>query len=120
MASNSHEIEIKLPAGSVREASRRLRDAGFHISKKRVFEKNTLYDTEGLDLRRSSQLLRLREIGKNYKLTFKGIPEIGKYKSREEIETGIADGSAFAAILDRLGYAPVFRNLGRDPDWNLP
>lgn len=109
MASNSREIEIKLPIESARAGRRRLREAGFQIAKKRVFEKNTLYDTEGLDLRRSSRLLRVREIGKTYKVTFKGAPEVSKHKSREEIETEIDDGRAFAEILRRLGYAPVFR-----------
>lgn len=109
MASSSREIEIKLPVESVSEARRRLREAGFYIVKKRVFEKNTLYDTEGLDLRRSSRLLRVRESGKSYKLTFKGVPEVSKHKSREEIETEIDDGPAFAEILERLGYAPIFR-----------
>lgn len=109
MASNSREIEIKLSVESAREARSRLLGAGFQLAKKRLFEKNTLYDTEGFDLRRSSCLLRVREAGTSYKLTFKGVPEVGKYKSREEIETDIDDGPAFEAILARLGYSPVFR-----------
>ena len=109
MASNSREIEIKLPVESAREARSRLLGAGFHLAKKRLFEQNTLYDTESFDLRRSSCLLRVREAGASYKLTFKGVPEVGKHKSREEIETDIGDGPAFEAILIRLGYAPVFR-----------
>jgi adenylate cyclase, class 2 len=109
MASSNREIEIKLPAGSVNEARRRLRAAGFRVSKKRVFERNTLYDTPAADLRRSGRLLRVREIGKSFKLTFKGMPEPGKHKSREEIESDICDGRAFAVILTRLGYLTVFR-----------
>lgn len=109
MASNGREIEIKLPSANVNEARRRLRAAGFRVSKKRVFEKNILYDTAAAKLRHSAQLLRMREIGKIFKLTYKGTPEPGKHKSREEIETDIADGQAFDDILTRLGYLPVFR-----------
>ena len=108
MASNGRELEIKLPTTGVNEARHRLRAAGFRVSKKRVFEKNILYDRAAADLRHSAQLLRMREIGKSFKLTYKGTPEPGKHKSREEIETGVADGPAFDAILARLGYLPTF------------
>jgi adenylate cyclase class 2 len=43
-------------------------------------------------------------------LTFKGPYRVdGGIKSREEIEAGSADGSALRAILNRLGFVPVFR-----------
>jgi adenylate cyclase, class 2 len=109
MASDGREIEIKLSVAGVREARRLLRAAGFDVSKPRVFEKNTVYDTAVSDLRQYARLLRVRITGKDYKLTYKGPPEPGKYKSREEIETLIGDASAFTAILQRLGYLPVFR-----------
>lgn len=109
MASNGHETEIKLPAADVNQARALLRAAGFRISKRRVFETNAIYDTAARDLRNSARLLRLRYVGAEYILTYKGVPEPGKHKSREEIETKIADGAAFAAVLDRLGYSPVFR-----------
>lgn len=109
MASDGREIEIKLAVESLKDARRRLREAGFQIAKKRVFETNTLYDTEGLDLRRTQRLLRVRTAGHSFLITYKGPPEAGKHKSREEIETSAGDGAAFAAILERLGYAPTFR-----------
>lgn len=109
MASDGHETEIKLAVESARAARRRLRAAGFAVSKKRLFERNTIYDTEGLDLRRTSRLLRIRESGKRWVLTYKGVPETGRHKSREEIETSVEDGAALAAIVTRLGYSPTFR-----------
>ena len=109
MSVEGREIEIKLPSSGVEEAERKLRAAGFRIAKERVLEENTLYDTAATELRHSSRLLRLRQIGNTYKLTYKGTPEPGKHKSREEIETDIADGRAFDAILARLGYLQVFR-----------
>jgi adenylate cyclase, class 2 len=109
MASNGREIEIKLAVPDVDEARRRLRKAGFRLVKQRVLERNTVYDTEGFDLRRGSKMLRLREAAKRSILTFKGAPEPGKHKSREEIETGVADPAALRGILARLGYAAAFR-----------
>lgn len=109
MAHNGHEIEIKLAAPSVEEARAILRAAGFRVSKRRVYEQNTVYDTAARDLRNSARLLRLRHVGRACTLTYKGPPEPGRHKSREEIETAIADGDAFSAVLDRLGYSPTFR-----------
>ena len=109
MANDGRETEIKLAADSLKVARRRLRAAGFQVVKRRVFENNTVYDTDAADLRRSTRLLRLREVGKNFKLTYKGEPEPGKHKSKEEIETDVADGAAFVTILQRLGYLPRFR-----------
>ena len=109
MSIEGREIEIKLPSSGVEEAERKLRAAGFRIAKERVLEENTLYDTATTELRHLSRLLRLRQIGNTYKLTYKGTPEPGKHKSREEIETDVADGQAFDAILARLGYLQVFR-----------
>jgi adenylate cyclase class 2 len=48
-------------------------------------------------------------IGGGAKLTYKGPPEGGKHKSREELELDLSDADAIAAILDRLAYHPVFR-----------
>jgi adenylate cyclase class 2 len=109
MASDGREIEIKLPAAGVTEARRLLRANGFRVITPRIFEQNTVYDTAASTLRRARRLLRVRQIGRTYKLTYKGPPQPGKHKNREEIETGLADGSAFAGILSRLGYSPSFR-----------
>ena len=41
-------------------------------------------------------------------VTYKGPPQGGNHKSREEIETAVSDGAAFAQILAALGYQPSF------------
>jgi adenylate cyclase class 2 len=109
MASGSHETEIKLAVSGVREGRRLLRQAGFRVVKRRLFESNTLFDTARLTLRNARRLLRVRETGGKTKLTFKGTPLISRHKSREELELSIEDARLFAAILDRLGYRPTFR-----------
>jgi adenylate cyclase class 2 len=109
MASSGREVEIKLAARSVEDAKRRLRAAGFRVCKRRVFEQNTVFDTASFELRQSACLLRVREAGRTYTLTYKGVPTAGKHKDREEIETSVEDGRTFATILARLGYLPSFR-----------
>ncbi len=103
------EVEIKLRVPSVEEAKRRLRSAGFRVSKRRIFESNTVFDTPSLELRAASRLLRLRQSGNAHILTFKGAPSPGRHKTREEIETSLGDGEAFREILNRLGYRAVFQ-----------
>jgi adenylate cyclase class 2 len=109
MPHNDHEVEIKLAAPGAAEARRMLRAAGFRVSKRRVLEKNTVFDTASQALRKSARLLRVREIGKIAKLTYKGPPDGGKYKSREELELDVSDTRTIGAIFDRLAYHPAFR-----------
>ena len=101
---SSLETEIKLAVADVREAKRSLVQNGFRISRRRVFERNLVFDTGERELRGSGKLLRLRQAGKRARLTFKGPPESGKHKRREEREVAIGDLPEFQAILERLGY----------------
>ncbi|HEY1207533.1 MAG: class IV adenylate cyclase [Bryobacteraceae bacterium] len=103
------EVEIKLRLTGVDEGRRRLRQAGFRVSRRRVFERNTIFDTPGQALRRRGLLLRLRTSGARSLVTFKGPTERGKHKIRKEIEFELRGGSeACAEVFEALGYRPVF------------
>jgi adenylate cyclase, class 2 len=88
---------------------RRLAQLGFRIAKRRVLEINIVFDTRDGVLRRGRKLLRLRQAGSRQTITFKGPPSGGRHKSREEIESDLNDGAVLRLILERLGFAPVFR-----------
>ncbi len=75
----------------------------------RTFERNEVFDTPTLLLRQERKLLRLREYGQDRILTYKGPPEAGPHKTREEIETTVGDAAAVREMLTRLGYTVVFR-----------
>jgi len=105
----NRETEIKLAVRDARSARRRLLAAGFEVAHRRVFESNLVFDTADLTLRMSSRLLRLRQAGRTITLTYKGVPETGKHKSREELEVEVSDLAGMTAIVNRLGYAQVFR-----------
>jgi adenylate cyclase class 2 len=109
MSQGTLETEIKLAVKDARSARRRLREAGFVVSRPRVFEANTLFDTPDLSLRTSFRLLRIRQAGRVATMTFKGAPEIGKHKSREELELEISSAAAMMSIVERLGYRRMFR-----------
>ena len=89
MAHANHETEIKLAVKSAPSARRLLKEAGFVVSRPRVFEANMVFDTPQQILRDSSSLLRIRQAGGVVTMTYKGIPELGNYKSREELELKI-------------------------------
>lgn len=91
------------------EGRRRLRAAGFRVSKRRVFEANTLFDTARGALRRRGSLLRVREVGRLGILTYKGAEVAGKYKDREELEVEVSDPRTLGEMLARLDFVPAFR-----------
>jgi adenylate cyclase class 2 len=78
--------------------------------RERHFEDNVLYDDGYGSLRSAGTVLRLRTTPHGGVLTFKGPREDRDgLKSREERETGVEDPGALRAILERLGYRPLFR-----------
>lgn len=109
MRHGNREVEIKLRVADAAQARRLLRAAGFRVSKPRVFEANTVFDTPDLKLRNTTRLLRVRDVKGAAKLTYKGPPSAGKHKDREELEVEAGDAATFAAILQKLDFRPVFR-----------
>lgn len=102
------EIKLRLPP-DLAGIRKTLRETGFRIEKRRVFESNILFDNRQRTLRKQGKLLRVRSVGHHGLLTFKGPSEQGRYKKRQELETDLRDSSAVEAILSQIGYQPVFR-----------
>lgn len=103
------ETEIKLRLPDAMTGRRLLRKAGFRVRHRRKFESNWIYDTEDGLLRRRGEVLRLRVSGGTGLITFKGRTKPGRHKSREELETRVADPLVIDEILRRLGLQVVFR-----------
>jgi adenylate cyclase, class 2 len=114
---SAREIEIKFRVADVRGLARKLRSAGFRLATPRKHETNTLYDLPGEVLRKRKQLLRLRKYGAEWTLTHKSGKKTGRHSSREELETGVADGEKMDLILRALGYAPSFRYEKFRAEW---
>ena len=109
MAHGGIEVEIKLAVASAVAGRRLLREAGFRVIERRAFEANTLFDTPDLRLMSGDSMLRVREIRRTAKLTYKSAGETGRHKRREEIEVTLSDAGKFRSILERMGFAPAFR-----------
>jgi adenylate cyclase, class 2 len=116
----SKEREIKLRIEDLAALRRALAKLGARVVKRRVHEKNTIFDTPEFALAKREQLLRIRTetpATKNRKarsrsiVTFKrpvlAAASVGKserHKVREEIELEISDAKALARILEGLGF----------------
>ena len=103
------ENEIKLPLARAAVGRRLLAAAGFRLHRPRLLESNTLFDTSSLSLKASGCMLRVRAVGGECILTFKGMERSGRHKNREEIETSAGDAGRLSEIVQRMGFAPVFR-----------
>jgi len=113
----SSEIEVKFRVGDLRRLRRKLRAAGFRLKTRRTHEINTLYDLPGGVLRKHRELLRLRQYGSEWRLTFKSKGKIGRHSTRDELETGVSGGKLMDAILRALGYSPSFRYEKFRQEW---
>lgn len=114
------EQELKIPVedlGRVRTSLERRGAVRLAESRREV---NLLFDDEAGTLASSQCALRLRRWGGSWRLTHKGPPVyIGQVKTRQELETGVADGGVLLAILERLGFRPVLRYEKDRETWRL-
>jgi adenylate cyclase, class 2 len=105
----SHEIEVKFRITDLSALTARLMSEGFRLITPRTHEMNTLYDLADSGLRNRGALLRLRQYGDRWTVTYKDQPTVqGRHKMRREIETLVENGPALAQILEALGYQPRF------------
>src|SRR4051812_19198846 len=103
------ETEVKIAVGQPEEIRALLQSRGFREAVRRRFEANTLYDTPESRLRQSSMLLRIREVGGECILTWKGPGTPGAHKSRPELETSAGSAERLARIFQEIGFEQTFR-----------
>jgi adenylate cyclase class 2 len=104
------ETEIKLRIADVPQMRQRLTKIGFRAVRTRRFEDNWVFDFPDHRLGRAQCLLRLRRFGKESLITFKGPVEKNlHYKTREEIETSVADADLLRGIFLKMGLRECFR-----------
>jgi adenylate cyclase class 2 len=103
------ETEVKIAVRQPDAIRDLLRSRGFNQAVARRFEANTLYDTPESRLRSSSMLLRVREVGEDCILTWKGPGKAGAHKTRPEVETSAGSADKLGRILTEIGFQPTFR-----------
>jgi adenylate cyclase class 2 len=104
-----HETEVKLEVKDTKDLRRRLTEQGFRVIMARHFESNILFDYPDLRLRKLRCLVRLRYMGDQALLTYKGTPlQSRDYKIRPEFESMVDDGHQVHEILLHLGLQEKF------------
>jgi len=113
----AREVEIKFLVADAKALARRLRASEFRLVTRRTHEMNVLYDRPGHPLRQRGEILRLRKYGDRWTLTHKSKGTARRHKSRQELETAVADGASLDRILRALGFAPSFRYEKFRSEW---
>jgi adenylate cyclase class 2 len=106
------EVEVKFRVADPAALTSRIHGAGFHLETQRTFERNTLYDTPDRRLRAQTIILRVRQYGERWVVTYKCLPRNhdpgAPHKHRDETETRVQDGEAIGHIFTQLGFQPAF------------
>jgi adenylate cyclase class 2 len=104
-----HETEVKLAVKNPKGLRQLLTEQGFRIIQPRHFESNILFDFPDTRLRKLRCLVRLRYMGDQALLTYKGTPLRSRdYKIRPEYESKVEDGHRVHEILLHLGLQEMF------------
>jgi adenylate cyclase class 2 len=117
---SDREVEIKFKIDNIDTLTGSLQAAGFRLITPHTHEMNTLYDQPGGKLRRRGALLRLRQYGNRWTVTYKDRsgPQSGRHKSRREIETQVENGAALAQVFEAIGFKPSFRYEKHRSEWS--
>jgi adenylate cyclase, class 2 len=116
---SDREVEIKFRIDDIGAITASLQGVGFRLVTPRTHEMNTHYDQPGGKLRRRGAILRLRQYGPRWTLTYKDRSgrQSGRHKSRREIETQVENGEATGRIIEAVGFSPSFRYEKFRSEW---
>ncbi|WGI17291.1 class IV adenylate cyclase [Methanonatronarchaeum sp. AMET-Sl] len=104
--SKNIEVEIKVKANKpVKEIENQLNKTAEYIKSYR--QRDLYFNHPSRDFSDTDEALRIREVGNQHYLTYKGGKIDKVSKSREEIETKINETEKHEKILKRLGFKPV-------------
>ena len=105
-----YEVEQKFPVDDLAAVEGRLAALGAEISGPRV-ETDLYFNHPARDFAQTDEALRLRRVGEQNRITYKGPKLDPTTKSRAELDLPLADGSAafegWRAMLAALGFVPV-------------
>jgi adenylate cyclase class 2 len=104
------EVEVKYRAADLAAVEAKLLDLGAAKAEERT-DRDHYFNAPDRDFAQTDEAFRLRRIGSQNRLTYKGPKRDAATKTRTEIEVKLADGDETAAdtekMLRALGYRPV-------------
>ncbi|WP_337176625.1 class IV adenylate cyclase [Paludisphaera sp.] len=106
----SYEVEVKY-RGVDHDALRRALTALGAVGRATVEEEDSYLNHPARDFAATGEAFRIRRVGDDNRVTYKGPKEAGPTKTREEIEVPFAPGpdqfDRISRLLDRLGFRRV-------------
>ena len=120
----AREIEAKLKLDDPEALAQRLKEVSARWQGE-VVETNAIYDTEDRSLLAADKALRIRSArdvnssAVHCTMTYKGPVHPGRFKNRDEIEMTVSDAHIAGELLERLGFARVFRFQKHRQSWKL-
>ena len=120
MRANPIEREIKLRFASAAAAREALAATGAARQRPRELQDDRLLDWPDGRLRARGCTLRVRDQAGRAALTFKGPPQPGDMKVREELETAAGDAALLVRLLEQLGLRVWFRYQKYRQEYALP
>jgi adenylate cyclase class 2 len=104
------EIELKFPVADFAAIQRQLAQWNVHAEAALV-EADHYFNAPDRDFAQTDEAFRLRRVGEQNRITYKGPKQKGPAKTRTEIELGLDAGDAaadaFCRLATHLGYRPV-------------
>ena len=104
------EIEMKFPLADFAEVERHLQSWQAKVQPA-IEETDHYFNAPDRDFARTDEAFRLRCIGENNRMTYKGPKQGGPTKTRTEIEIGLEPGpdvaEQFRRLVQHLGYRPT-------------
>lgn len=111
------EQEVKLKFASHEAARQAVITAGGRLVRSERAQEDRFLDTTDDRLSNSRCALRIRREPHQTTITFKGPIEDGPVKSREEVETSVADADIAETLLARLGFTEWWRHTKHREDY---
>lgn len=104
------EIEMKFPVNDFDSIQQQMRR--WHATEQpTIAEADHYFNAPDRDFGRTDEAFRLRCIGAQNRMTYKGPKQAGPTKTRAEIEIGLEPGShaaeSFCRLVQHLGYRPT-------------
>jgi adenylate cyclase class 2 len=119
----SYEVEVKYRGVDHERLARALAQRGA-VSRGAVDQEDVYLNHPARDFTISNEAFRIRRLGQENRITYKGPRRSGPTKTREEIEIAVATGAeAFAKLLrmlETLGFRPVAAVRKRRESFHLP
>ncbi len=113
------EQEVKLRFESLEAARQAVNTAGGRLVRSRRLQHDRFLDTPKMRLANGKLALRLRREPDLTTITYKGVPQAGPVKSREEIETTVEDADRLELLFERLGFVERWRYEKHREDYAL-